>query len=133
MSKEEGQEEKKDWPVCVFYPDDIKCPVRFAIVSSSSVKNIMKPATPKFDDRTTGIEIGKSMMEGVMKAVGMEWSVLASFCHICPLKFREDQKLMQIPSIHPMIPASALQECPKCHAKSIFPFCPKCGTKLKGE
>jgi len=89
------KDENKDCPNCVFYPDNIKCPVRFSIVSSGSMKKIIQPpSTPKFDDRTTGMEIGKNVMEGIMKATGMEWSVLAAFCHICPFKYQEDQKLI---------------------------------------
>jgi len=86
---------EKDWPACVFYPDNIKCPVRFSMTSSSSMKKILGPSMPKFDDRTAGMEIGKSMMEGIMKAAGMEWGVLASFCHICPLKYKQDQEFMK--------------------------------------
>jgi len=131
LSQEKTEED--EWPRCVFYPDDIKCPVRFSIVSSSSMKKIMEPKMAKFDDRTTGMEIGKSMMEGMMKAIGMEWSVLAAFCHICPFKYKEDQKLTMKPSL--MVPkvSEELLECPKCHLKGFFYYCPKCGTKVAKE
>lgn len=107
------EDEKKDWPNCVFYPDEIRCPVRFSMVSSSSMKKIMEPLTPKFDDRTAGMEIGKSMMEGVMKASGMEWSVLAAFCHICPLKLKKETELMTIrlpPKPTPSLPVETSKQ-----------------------
>ena len=129
-SNPEPEDEKKDWPTCVFYRD-VKCPVRFEMAASTSVKKIIEPLKPKFDDRTTGMEIGKSMMEGVMKAMGMEWSFLAAFCHICPLKFREDQKLMKYPPA-PTVSVKIL-ECPKCGQKGIFNYCPECGTKVAEE
>jgi len=85
-----SEDEQKDWPNCVFYPKDVKCPVRFEMTASSSVvKKIIEPLK-KFDDRQVAMQMGKDMMEGLFKASGMEWSVLAAFCHICPYKFKKD-------------------------------------------
>jgi len=86
------EQEKKDWPNCVFY-EEVKCPVRKEMQVATSLDDMFKPLT-KFDDRQAAMQVGKDMMKGVVQALGFEWTGLAGFCHICPFKMRVDRAVL---------------------------------------
>jgi hypothetical protein len=125
------EDEKKDWPTCVFYPN-IKCPVRKAMEGGIE-KYIKSPLLKGTDEAQVVMKIA----DAFKGAFSNEWMVLHTFCQICPLKFGEDQKLMKYPPL-PSSPTPPIQveersvklvKCPKCGLKGIFNYCPKCGTK----
>jgi len=88
----EEKDEKKDWAACVFY-ENVKCPVRKELAS-----NIDKYVKPPLLKGTDEAQMVMKMVEPLKAFFGNEWMYLHTFCQICPVKFREDQKLMKYPS-----------------------------------
>jgi len=127
LSHEKTEEdEQKDWPNCVFYPDEVKCPVR-----REMGRNIDKYVKPPLLKGTDEAQMVMKMVEPLKAFFGNEWMYLHTFCQMCPVKFREDQKLMKYPKLPTgPTPPVKLLECPKCHTKGLFNYCPKCGAKV---
>ena len=96
-------DEKKDWPNCVFYPKEIKCPVRYEMRSGID-KYIKGPPLMKgTDEAQVVMKIGEAF-KGIFQS---EWMVLHAFCQICPLKFQKDQALMKYPPLPTRPPSGA--------------------------
>ena len=83
-----SEDEKKDWPTCVFY-HEIKCPVRKAMQGGIE-KYIKSPLLKGTDEAQVVMKIA----DAFKGAFSNEWMVLHTFCQICPFKVRVDRAIL---------------------------------------